>query len=75
MIDQRLSEGEKLNFLAIKLTTTLPAQLAIKYNCNIVPIYLKRKDNNEFTMEIKQPLRIDQFIDPDSNKKSISQKN
>ena len=43
-------------------TTTLPAQLAIKYNCNIVPIYLKRKDNNEFTMEIKQPLRIDQLI-------------
>ena len=49
-------------------------QLAIKYNCNIVPIYLKRKDNNEFTMEIKQPLRIDQF-DSDSNKKSnISKK-
>ena len=55
-------------------TTTLPAQLAIKYNCNIVPIYLKRKDNNEFTMEIKQPLRIDQF-DRDPNKKSNITKN
>ena len=66
MIDQRLSHEA--------YTTTLPAQLAIKYNCNIVPIYLKRKDNNEFTMEIKQPLRIDQFKSDTNKKYNISKK-
>ena len=70
MIDQRLSEGEKIKFFSHDAyTTTLPAQLAIKYNCNIVPIYLKRKDNNEFNMEIRQPILINQF-ENDSNKKS-----
>ena len=33
MIDQRVSEGEKINFFnKTALTTTLPAQLSIKYN-------------------------------------------
>ena len=29
MIDQRVSEGEKINFLKSAFTTTLPAQLAL----------------------------------------------
>ena len=38
MIDQRVSEGKKLPFFKDNaLTTTLPAQLALKYNCDIVP--------------------------------------
>ena len=36
MIDQRVSEGEKVNFFdKPSLTTTLPAQLALKYNFQI----------------------------------------
>ena len=43
MIDQRVSEGEKINFFnKPALTTTLPAQLAIKYNLNIIPVFIER---------------------------------
>ena len=57
MIDQRVSEGEKINFFGKKaLTTTLPAQLAKKFNLNIVPIYIERKDTNSFFMELYNPL-------------------
>ena len=43
MIDQRVSEGEKINFFGRPaFTTTLPAQLAIKYNLAIIPVFIKR---------------------------------
>ena len=32
MIDQRVSEGDKINFFKRPVTTTLPAQLSIKFN-------------------------------------------
>tara|TARA_B100001063_G_C16708662_1_gene526747 strand:- start:277 stop:1140 length:864 start_codon:yes stop_codon:yes gene_type:complete len=47
MIDQRVSEGETINlFNKPCLTTTLPAQLALKYNLNIVPVSIIRDNNN-----------------------------
>ena len=43
MIDQRVSEGEKINFFGKSaLTTTLPAQLALKYNLSIIPVFIER---------------------------------
>ena len=42
MIDQRVSEGEKLTFLIHAFTSTLPAQLAMKFNLDIVPVYIER---------------------------------
>ena len=71
MIDQRVSEGEKINFFKEEaLTTTLPAQLALKYNLNIVPIFIERDKNNLFKIKIFKP------IDPSSfkNKLQISEK-
>lgn len=57
MIDQRLSEGESIKFFNKEaLTTTLPAQLALKYNLNIVPIFIERKINNLFEMEVYSPI-------------------
>ena len=48
MIDQRVSEGVAINlFGKPALTTTLPAQLSIKFNIDIVPVYIERDiDNN-----------------------------
>lgn len=47
MIDQRVSEGKRLPFFGqMALTTTLPAQLALKFNLEIVPIYLKRNKDD-----------------------------
>ena len=49
MIDQRVSEGEKINFFEYPaLTTTLPAQLAYKYNLELIPVFIERKKNNNF---------------------------
>ena len=66
MIDQRLSEGIKSKFFGEDaLTTTLPAQLINRFNLEIVPIYIRRLNNNNFEMEI---------INPISFKKSLSTK-
>ena len=54
MIDQRVSEGEKIDFLGKQaLTTTLPAQLSKKYGLNIIPVFIKRDNNNNFEIEFQ----------------------
>ena len=46
MIDQRVREGEKITFFdSLASTTTIPAQLVKKYNCELVPVYIERKKN------------------------------
>ena len=55
MIDQRVSEGEKINFFnKPALTTTLPAQLSTKFNIDIIPVYIKRNKNNNFEIEFQK---------------------
>ena len=69
MIDQRVSEGKRLPFFdQMALTTTLPAQLAIKFNLEIVPIYIKRNSDDSFEMEILKPIALNK------NEDLISQK-
>ena len=59
MIDQRVREGEKVEFFKnLAPTTTIPAQLVKKYNCEVVPIYIERKQNNYFKMYISKPIKI-----------------
>ena len=49
MVDQRLGESKRYPFFGKPAhTTTLPAQLALKFNCKIIPIFLKRDKNNFF---------------------------
>jgi Lauroyl/myristoyl acyltransferase len=49
MIDQRVREGNKINFFGnLATTTTIPAQLIKKYNCELVPIYIERYNNFYF---------------------------
>ena len=62
MIDQRVSEGERINlFSKPALTTTLPAQLAIKYKINIVPVYIERNNKNKFKVEIYDEVKSSNF--------------
>ena len=73
MIDQRVSEGKRLPFFGhMALTSTLPAQLALKFNLDIVPIYIARKTNDNFEMEIYEPIKIVNNHDVESNKLNIS---
>ncbi|MDA8867099.1 lipid A biosynthesis acyltransferase [Candidatus Pelagibacter sp.] len=60
MIDQRVSEGIKSSlFRNEAFTTTIPAQFVKKFNCKIVPIYIERKSNENFMLEIMQPMKFD----------------
>ena len=73
MIDQRVSEGKRLPFFEhMALTTTLPAQMALKFNLDIVPIYIARKKNDSFQIEIYNPLKIINKDDNETNKLNIS---
>ena len=52
MIDQRVSEGERLNFFnQPALTTTLPAQLALKFELPIIPVFIERRQNGKYKIE------------------------
>ncbi len=60
MIDQRVSEGESIElFNRTAKTTTIPAQLAKKYGCRIVPVYIERIKNFYFKLYFYQPLKFD----------------
>ena len=71
MVDQRVSEGEKIKFFnEDALTTTLPAQLALKYNLDIVPIFIERKNSHLFKMRVYKPFKSSNF----NNKFEVSEK-
>ena len=63
MIDQRVSEGEKVDFFnQPALTTTLPAQLSIKFNLSIVPVFIER-DKNKFIIKFHDEIRPSDYRD------------
>ena len=73
MIDQRVTEGEKLKFFnEIAFTTTLPAQLSLKYNLPIFPIYIERKENDFFEMEIYEPIDSSKYKDKNEISKKLN---
>ncbi len=59
MIDQRVSEGIKCKFFGKEaLTTTIPAQFVKKFNCQIVPIHIERKKDDNFKLRIFKPMNF-----------------
>jgi len=59
MVDQRVGEGPReLFFNEPAHTTTIPAQIALKYDCKLVPISLERIENIQFEMTIHEPYII-----------------
>ena len=71
MIDQRVSEGEKIDFFnKPALTTTLPSQLSLKYNLNIIPVYIEREKNDNFLIEFYKPINPNNY----RNKRELSLK-
>tara|TARA_B100000963_G_scaffold192203_1_gene167283 strand:- start:8604 stop:9461 length:858 start_codon:yes stop_codon:yes gene_type:complete len=62
MIDQRVSEGEKINFFdKPALTTTLPAQLSTKFGLDIIPVFIKRDENDNFHIEFQKSISPNSF--------------
>jgi len=75
MVDQRVSEGPRTPFFnKLAHTTTIPAQLALKYNCKLVPISIERKDATNFEMNIHQPYKIEKTGNDDEDTKNITLK-
>ena len=73
MVDQRVGESERYPFFGVPAhTTTIPAQLALKYDLEIIPIYLERRENNFFKMEIQQPIKYKKTQNSDEDKKNIT---
>tara|TARA_B100001250_G_scaffold181316_2_gene156009 strand:- start:896 stop:1756 length:861 start_codon:yes stop_codon:yes gene_type:complete len=59
MIDQRVREGSKVSFFGKEATTTtIPAQLIKKFNCELVPIYIERFNNFHFKMYVSKPIKV-----------------
>ena len=59
MIDQRVTEGIKIDFFGnLASTTTIPAQIIKKYQCDLVPIYIERLEKYNFKMYVSQPIVI-----------------
>ena len=75
MMDQRVSEGQKVPFFnRPAFTTTIPAQLALKYDCKLVPISLERKEGPNFEMTIHEPYNIEKTGNDEEDTKSITLK-
>ena len=64
MIDQRVSEGNSTDFFGKSaLTTTLPAQLSLKFNLDIIPVFIERTKDNKFILEFQKPINSKNFND------------
>ncbi len=62
MIDQRVSEGERVDFFdELALTTSLPAQLSIKFNLDIIPVLIQRNKDDNFVIEFQNKISPDNF--------------
>jgi len=73
MVDQRVGEGPRTPFFNKPAhTTTVPAQLALKYNCKLVPISLERKEGPNFEMTIHEPYQIKKTGDDEEDTKNIT---
>ncbi len=72
MVDQRVSEGPRISFFNGEAhTTTLPAQLSSRFNCDIVPVYISRTNDDTFNMEVLDPIK---FSEAEKNDKELMTK-
>jgi KDO2-lipid IV(A) lauroyltransferase len=72
MVDQSVTQGKRIDFFNEKaFTTSIPSQLALKYNYQIIPISIRRVDKYQFVIDVFSPLIIDKEKD---NEISIGEK-
>jgi len=75
MVDQRVGEGSRVNFFnRLAQTTTIPAQIALKYGCKLVPISLHRIEGINFEMTVHQPYEIEKTENADQDIQNITLK-
>ena len=63
MIDQRVSEGISSDFFGKSaFTTTIPAQIVKKFECEIVPVYIERFNDVKFNLTFEKPIKFDKNL-------------
>ena len=74
MIDQRVSEGEKINFFNYPAhTTTIPAQFVKKFGCKIQPVHIERYNKINFKITFDDHIIIKEDADNDSISLKLNQ--
>ena len=74
MIDQRVSEGEKINFFSHPAyTTTIPAQFVKKFGCKIQPVHIERYDKINFKISFDEQLIFEESADTTSISLKLNQ--
>ena len=74
MIDHRVSEGEKINFFSRPaLTTTLPAQLALKFELPIIPVFIERTNDKNFRLKFLDEIDFRKFKDKTELTKELNE--
>ena len=74
MIDQRVSEGEKIDFFGHPaLTTTIPAQFVKKFGCKIQPVHIERYNKIYFKITYDEQIIIEENDDNDSISLKLNQ--
>ena len=75
MIDQRVSEGESINFFNCPaLTTTVPAQFVKKFNCQVVPVFIERQKNLNFKIRFFNPIKFEKNLEINEITKKLNHK-
>ena len=71
MIDQRVSEGIRVDLFNEKaLTTTIPAQFIKKFGAKIIPVHIERINVEKFNITFQDPIKFSK----DANIESITYK-
>ena len=74
MIDQRVSEGEKINFFNYPAhTTTIPAQFVKKFGCKIQPVHIERYNKIYFKITYDEQIIIKENDDNGSISLKLNQ--
>ena len=74
MIDQRVSQGEKINFFNHPaLTTTIPAQFVKKFGCKIQPVHIERFNKVNFKITFDEQIIIGENSDDASISLKLNQ--
>ena len=59
MIDQRVTEGKKIPFFnKVAMTTTIPAQLIKRFNCEVVPVHIERYKKYHFKINFNEAIKF-----------------
>ncbi len=60
LVDQRVDSGEPVPFFGHDMTTsTTPAQLALRFGCELIPVQVQRREGARFRVIFHEPIQPD----------------